>query len=132
MKAPTTGIYGSALLDFPERFLPFSWWKATANFNDGWTPVGQPVFLRGIFNNDLSGIKNSNGNTASYSHYFLWCQEDLDDGDFITWNGVNYRILHDNDWTSQNGFTQYIINKVVGSDGPTNLDPGFSNGGGKM
>jgi len=127
-----TGIYGSELPSFPEQHQEFKWWKASAQFNDGWTLTTNPVLLYGIFHNYKSGIANSNNMTISYSHYFLWCSEEMDDGDFIQWQGVTYRILHDNNWTTQNGYTQYLINKVVGSNGTNQVDPVFSSGGSKM
>jgi len=127
-----TGVYGGILADFPEQFQNFTWWTASANFNDGWTPTGNKVYLRGIFHNDKSGISNSNGMTVNYAHYLLWTTALMSDGDFITWNNQTYRVLHDNDWTTQDGYTQYIVNLVIGSNGTTPIDPQFSNGGNQI
>jgi hypothetical protein len=129
MASNVTGIYGGILADFPEQFQSYTYWPASADFNDGWTPTGKPVADRGVFHNDKSGVVNSNGNTVFYAHYKLWSKTDYPDGTFITWRGSNWRVLHDNDWSTQDGYTQYMVNLVVGSDGGKTVDPAYSNGG---
>lgn len=127
-----TGVYGGILADFPEQFQSYTYWPASANYNDGWDPVGAPMIGRGIFHNDKSGLANSNGNTVFYSHYFMWSKLDHADGTFIEWNCTVYRVLHDNDWTTQDGYTQYHINRVIGSDSLDTVDPAYNNGASKL
>lgn len=131
MNSPT-GVYGGAMLDFPEQFQQFQYWLATANFNDDWTPVDPPLFARGVFHSDRSGIKQENGMTVNYSHFHLWTSVIMEEGYFVRWNGTVYRVLHNDDWTQSDGMTRYHINRVIGSDGVNTTTTTFSNGANKL
>ena len=122
------GVYGGNMLDFPEQFQSYEFWRANANFDDDWTPIDPPGFNRGVFHNDRSGIKQENGMTVQYSHYYLWTRQEMEDGYFVRWRGIVYRVLHDDDWTASDGFTRYHINRVVGSDGTGSTATSFNNG----
>ena len=71
-------------------------------------------------------------NLINYSKYHLWCEEVLDAGKFVFWNNTTYRIVSSNDWPIYSGFTQYELERMVGSDGQGSIDSGLDDGSGSF
>jgi hypothetical protein len=142
-------IYGQSLLHFTEAFEPFNYFQMTPNFSDNYTPVvtsgysgidanfqavvsgyaPQGTYM-GVFHNDESSVKDAMGNLVSYQRYLLWAEENLDPGWFIGWSNTTFRIVQSNDWPRQAGFTEYVIERMVGSDGQGTVPSGLNDGSG--
>lgn len=143
-------IYGQGLLYFAELLEPFEYFQMTPEFNDNYIPVvssgydgtdanfqvvvsGEAPYgtYLGIVFNDNSTIKDAEGNLVNFAVEFLWAEEKFVPGKFIKWDNTTYRIMPTSAWTRQAGFTQYGIERVVGSDGqgtvPSDLNSGNGN-----
>lgn len=143
-------IYGQTLLHYAELLEPFEYFQMTPEISDNYIPVvtsgyngtdanfqvlvsGEVPYgtYLGIIFNDDSTVKDAEGNLVHYSNEFLWAEEQLAPGKFVKWDNTTYRIMPTNSWKRQAGFTQYGIERIVGSDGqgtvPSNLSSGNGN-----
>lgn len=150
-------IYGDNLLAFPEAMQTFNYFFMTPQISDNYIPLVASGYngidanfqaplsgiytqvsgfapqgtYRGVFHNDESSVKDAMGNLINYQKYVLWAREVFDPGWFISWQNTVYRIVASNDWPTMGGFTEYEIERLVGSDGqgtvPSNLGDGSSN-----
>ena len=145
----SSSIYGQSLISFSEVLEQFQYFGMTASFNDNYTipvtsgyngidtnyqvvvsgfaPAG--TYLGVIFN-DRSGVKDNNGNLVNDQSYILWAEETFNPGWFVKWNNTTFRLTSDNDWDRQGGFIQYILERVVGSDGQGTVPSNLSDGSG--
>ena len=155
-------VYGESLLSFVEMMQPFVYFNMIPSINDNYTIVPYSGYngidanfqvpLSGLTNpvsgfvpygnylgimfNEEDNIKTENGNLIYLQHYYLWCEENLQPGNFISW-GSNpggylntYRIKHTSGWEQLGGFTQYELERVVGSDGQGTVASNLSDGSG--
>ena len=58
----------------------------------------------------------------------LWTEEVLVAGRFIDDGEFIFRIMGDDSWTNESGFTVYGLQRVIGSDGTELVEPSFSTG----
>ena len=150
----SSAIYGQGLLHFAEALEPFNYFFMTPQMSDNYIPLvvsgyngydanyqvpasgivtqvsgyaPQGIYL-GVFHNDQSSVKDAMGNLVNYQKYLLWAEENLDPGWFIGWQGTTFRIVESNDWPRQSGFTEYVIERLVGSDGQGTVNSGLNAG----
>jgi len=146
----SSAMYGQSLLHYAELLEPFLYFEMIPQFNDNYIPIissgyngvdaninvivsGEVPYgtYLGIIFNDDSTVKDAEGNLVHYANEFLWAEEEFAPGKFIKWSNTTYRIMPTNSWKRQAGFTQYGIERIVGSDGqgivPSNLNSGSSN-----
>jgi hypothetical protein len=128
------GVYGVMPLYFPEQMSTFIYFDMVPTVNDGYGPITIIASgYSGIFHNDYSTTKTQNGNLVTEIMYYLFCIPQLQDGKFVQITGQNaspwyYRIIQDNDWPVPGGFYIYRLSKLVGTNGGTTINPGFSDG----
>lgn len=153
-----SAINGQMLLHFPEAFQPFNYFTMSPLINDNYiilpysgyngvddnlqiplsgiqVPVSgyaPPGTYLGIFQNDESSIRPTEGNLVNYVKYLLWAEEIFIPGWFVEWNNTTYRIVSSNDWPYYAGFTQYSLERIIGSDGQGTIPSGLSDGAGNF
>lgn len=156
----SSSIYGEALLNFAELLQQFTYFNMVPSINDNYTVVPYSGYAGydanfqvplsgltvpvsgfvpygtylGVMFNEEDNIKSGDGNLVYTQHFYLWCEESLQPGNFISW-GANpggylntYRIKHTAGWGAYGGFTQYELERVVGSDGQGTVASGLSDG----
>jgi len=143
----TSSLYGESLLSFTEQFQTFEYFDMVPNINDNYTVIPTSGFngtnansyvtINGtaptgtylaIFQNSQTEVKDNNGNLVTKNCLYMWCEEDLKLGAFVFVFNQTFRIVPSNDWGYYGGFTQYEIDRLVGSNGGTQIDSGFSDG----
>jgi hypothetical protein len=141
----SSAIYGQAMLHFSEALSPFQYFFQQADFNDNYLPASGTMYrgtdanyqiqlqtdtlpgtYLGFFQNSESKVKDAMGNLVNYIEYLMWAEETFRPGWFVKWDNVTFRIVNANDWTMFAGFTQYTIEKFVGSDGQGTVESNLS------
>jgi hypothetical protein len=124
-----SGVYGSMLLSFPEQKRAFKYFDMDPQINSGYIPDPiQPTIL-GILQNDVSMVKDSNGNLVQIDHMFLWTEAKLDLGKFVSFDNTVYRITPGNNWSFEGSFYRYGISRLVGDNGTSTDTTVFNYGG---
>lgn len=129
-----SGAYGSILTAFPEQFDQVEYFDMQPLVGSGWGPRTDKLTIAAVVIQCTTGrkIKDSNGNLVTFRGMELWTEELLKAGRFVDFeeDGESsvYRIMGDNAWRREAGFTVYSLEKVVAADGTEVVDPGFSTG----
>jgi hypothetical protein len=134
------GIYGNGLRDFPEQYRTVEYFNMTPNMSGGYDPVldddeepVEPTDIEGVLQNTgKKGVKDSNGNIAYVSSMEFWSEDELELGWFIKFNDVTFRLIPANDWSIEDGFYRYGLEKLIGDDGSLTNDVEFNNGMGNI
>jgi hypothetical protein len=127
------GVYGEPLLAFQEQLQEINYYDMPPLQETGYGPRQSYGTIRGVMQTSESRIKQSNGNLVLAVVRFLWTDEMVIAGKFIQGDdGVIYRVVADNDWTREGGFTRFTLEKLVGANGDDTLDPGMSVGTGNF
>ena len=134
----TGGVYGQMTLYWPEQHIPFTYFDMGPQINDGYGPITVlSSGYTGVRHNDISSAKDSNGNLVQFVKYYLWAIPALMQGKFVSFqdnltDGNNYRIIHASDWPQPGGYYLYELDKIVGSNGGTTVNEGWSDGSGNF
>lgn len=127
------GVYGESLLCFAEQFRSVSYFNQTPTEAGGWEGKTTPVVIRGVLHSTgPRAVKDSNGNLVKIDKKEFWTSTELTPGYFLSYGSEVYRLLGENNWSFEDGFYKYGIEKVVGDDGTLTYDPGFETGAGKL
>ena len=126
-----SGVYGEMLLYFPEQFRSGTYFDQQPLINSGFTrgedpPPEEPI--TGVFQNNITDIHDKNGNLVKRKGLYFWTQTLLDEGKFIRFESVVYRIVAGNDWPSEGGFYEYPIERVGADNGDDATEPSFNTG----
>lgn len=116
------GIFGNMLMYQTGQFRDFTYFNMNPNVNSGYTiDTSFPAQkLRGVLQNSVSKVAESNGNLVDINDERLWCEKQLLRGLFINFDEykeVTYRIVDGNDWPFEGGFFMYTLERVVGDNG---------------
>ena len=112
------GVYSpSMILHFPEQIRDFQYFNATPSVNSGYTPIGTPVTVHGVIQNDVTAIRESNGTIVNIDHMNVWIDSQLNRGWFLLFQETMFRIVNGNDWPFEGGYYLYTIERVVGDNG---------------
>ncbi len=113
------GLYGNMLSYHAGQLRSFTYFDMTPNVNSGYTinPNVPVVTLRGVLQNAMSKVADSNGNLVDINDERLWTTSLLDRGKFVQFGTVTYRLVDGNDWPFEGGFYMYTLERVVGDNG---------------
>lgn len=114
-------VYGSTILSFPELMETILYFDQSPLVNGGYDNRTPSIPVRGMFQDEGSRAKDSNGNWVKTSTKTVWSRVELMAGKFLCRKEgakeVIYRIETDQSWKFQMGFYVYGIEKVIGDSG---------------
>jgi len=122
-------VYGDPLLSSPELFQKAKLFNQKPLINGGYDERTPFVTIRGIFQDENSGVKDNHGNWVKTRNKTVWSRTKLPAGAFILFEGVVSRIMTDQDWPRQGGFYVYGLEKVIGDSGQPMVAPPAQLGG---
>lgn len=113
------GIFGNMLSYHTGQLRTFTYFNMVSKLNSGYTmDLNVPVLtLRGVLQNALSKIADSNGNLVDVNDEKLWTTTVLNRGYFVKFGDITYRIVDGNDWPFEGGFLFYTLERLVGDNG---------------
>lgn len=131
------GAYGSSLNYFPEILTTFVYGTMVPQINDGYGAWGTDAFTtigtyQGVIINHAGRATDENGNLVITDEWILRCYQTLITGNFIEYNGERFRIVKQTAIGQYMGFSVYILEKIVGSDGSVTTSSGFNIPGGDI
>jgi hypothetical protein len=126
------GVYGNFFYPFPEQFRSGTYFFQEPKINSGYDrgedpPDETPII--GIFQNNATDVHDKNGNLMKRKGLYLWVESVLQEGCFVRFEDVVYRIVNGNDWPSEGGFYEYGIERLGGDNGDDTTEPAINTGG---
>lgn len=113
------GVYGNMLLHFGEQRSEVTYFFMPPLHNNGYGPREDVTTIRAILQNSWSKTKDNNGNIVRMKEEHMFYEGKLEDGWFIEYQGIVYRLTGDSDWPRTGGFYHYLLSKLVGTPGET-------------
>lgn len=122
------GMYGSSLLAFPEQFINVLYFQMIPVLNSGWDK--KPVYNKRIIKHHSKPkqTKDQNGNLVISEQLQVWSMEKLNEGWFLQIENNVYRIGAENDFSLEDDFYSYDIERVIGDDGQPGQTVVFNTG----
>lgn len=122
-------IYGEMLDFFPEQFRTVIYFNQNALLNNSYGDRENESRITVIVQNNTTETKDQNGNLVTVNGEFVWSFAKLNDGWFIDFEGIVYRIVTDDNWPTEGRFYRYKIEKMTGTPDANNTSPTFNIGG---
>jgi hypothetical protein len=123
------GVYSPTMMaHFTEQLRLFTYFDMCPGINSGYTVVGVPTTHWGIIQNNTTEAKDQNGNLVHGVQSLLWTESKLDNGKFIEFDGITYRIIPTNDWSFEGGFINHNLERLVGDNGSPSSDVWYAGG----
>lgn len=101
---------------FPELKRSFEYFEMTPQVKASYNPRHSLGKVRGVFQFMKRGeLLRQNDLLDSTDVPTLWTKQKLDLGKFVTIDGVDYRIVNNNDWLFEGGFYCFSLETFTGN-----------------
>lgn len=109
-------IYQGTISSFPELKERYKYFSQDPIVNGGYNDTTPFLAKRAIFRTRGKRVQDNNQNWVTVNNLTLWSQEVLNDGKFILYKDVIYRIMQSADWVKQGGFFVYELEERIGAN----------------
>jgi hypothetical protein len=117
------------ILAFPEQLQTVNYFDMQPGHGSGYGQRMDVKPIQGILQcTEGRRVKNQNGNWVVTRGVHFWYEGVLVMGRFIDDGQMVYRIVKDDDWTTESGFAVYSLERVTGADGTELTEPAFNDG----